>query len=280
MRQTACVLILAAVATVACGRSVNVERERAALLQLDRDWSQTTRRVDLSARNACHDRLRAHPRRTEQDDGDAGIFSPVAASEGVGQQCRRSRLHDGDIHDDRQRSRRRADDGKRQVRRGLATASAWAVESDRGHLQRGYASAGVRCGRAKTCGTGEGGEDRTETAFAETPPIKVPTFDGSKFQGSEFEGSKGSKCSTVPRFQGSEFERSNFRSLEPWIHLRTLNFSNLEPSNPEPSNAGTRILESRIPNPRTPNLRTSNPRTSNRYLATARRNSSNDASLP
>ncbi len=42
MRQTACVLILAAVATVACGRSVNVERERAALLQLDRDWSQTT----------------------------------------------------------------------------------------------------------------------------------------------------------------------------------------------------------------------------------------------
>src|SRR5688572_29447448 len=43
MRQCVWLLILIASLTAACGPSVNVEQERNALLQVDREWSQTTK---------------------------------------------------------------------------------------------------------------------------------------------------------------------------------------------------------------------------------------------
>jgi ketosteroid isomerase-like protein len=45
MRRASWLLVLAAF-TVSCGGSVNVDRERSLLLEVDRQWSQTTRDVD------------------------------------------------------------------------------------------------------------------------------------------------------------------------------------------------------------------------------------------
>lgn len=47
MRRYVCVLGLAALGTAACGRSVDVEQERTALLEVDRQWSQSTKDLDL-----------------------------------------------------------------------------------------------------------------------------------------------------------------------------------------------------------------------------------------
>jgi ketosteroid isomerase-like protein len=46
MRHSLWLIGAAVLLTVACGRSANVEQERAALLQRDRDWSQTTKDTD------------------------------------------------------------------------------------------------------------------------------------------------------------------------------------------------------------------------------------------
>ena len=46
MNRRVLLLGLAALLTVACAPSVNVEQERSALLALDREWSQSTKDVD------------------------------------------------------------------------------------------------------------------------------------------------------------------------------------------------------------------------------------------
>jgi ketosteroid isomerase-like protein len=46
MRQWAWLLVAGTALTVACGPSANVEQERIALMQRDRDWSQTTKDTD------------------------------------------------------------------------------------------------------------------------------------------------------------------------------------------------------------------------------------------
>ncbi len=47
MDRYLCVLGIAAVAAAGCGRSVNVEQERTALLEADREWSQAAKDLDV-----------------------------------------------------------------------------------------------------------------------------------------------------------------------------------------------------------------------------------------
>lgn len=47
MRRFLCVLGMAALGAAGCGRSVDVEAERSALLEADRQWSQAARDLDL-----------------------------------------------------------------------------------------------------------------------------------------------------------------------------------------------------------------------------------------
>jgi len=47
MRRDICLLALIALSAVSCGRSVDVEQERTALIEADRQWSQSAKDLDL-----------------------------------------------------------------------------------------------------------------------------------------------------------------------------------------------------------------------------------------
>jgi ketosteroid isomerase-like protein len=82
MRRYTCVVAL--VALVGCARSVNVDQEKAALLTVDREWSQSTKDVDKFTSYFASDAVILAPGRPAVTGGDAirATYTEMAGAPG------------------------------------------------------------------------------------------------------------------------------------------------------------------------------------------------------
>ena len=153
MRRGSWLLVLAAF-TVSCGGSVNVDRERSLLLEVDRQWSQSTRDVDKFVSYFTTD-ASVYPQGMPLVKGSGPIretfikmssapgfslrWTPAAATVSTAGD---SGLHDGHLPDDDERSFGSAGARAREIRDDLEESAGRSVEGCRGHLQHGRATPG------------------------------------------------------------------------------------------------------------------------------------------